>query len=829
MGSERLIRAGLWSVSDGCVSSQRGDAQTRYYAKRFTFTLGVDAEVTIALSSSVDTYLYLLWGHGAAGDLRAYNDDADSTTRDSRLKLDLVAGKYTIEATAVVPRQEGSFTLTVGADVAAAVPVTVTRLAGSYDAAVGELFSAGFNYGPGAAEVSVKSVEPSGLTLTLADGSGSAGFAGTPKLAGSYTVVLEFVQPGLTENEEFTVDASCAAGHFQQADRSCEPCTAPLGGVGSGRLGLSAGSWDEGCVLPAGRMGRSGAFYARHYTFTLSDAAEVTIDLESRTQDTYLFLLRGHGPDATPVARDDDGGRSYNSRLANLELKAGGYTISASTYHRRRTGDFSVAALGVLGLRESYRATVGEVFSAGFKYRPRAAALKIASVTPEGLSLKPADLNGDVGIAGTPTKVGTYTATLELTQGTQTHTSTLIIAATCPTGKAPHIDGSRACTPTATVPAGCSVTSLDRVGRSWWGHVSAEADYSVYGSGAPAACHALSGLRRAVYYSFTVPAFAASDNPPSNQQARVRIKPRPKRSSRPPFSSPGTPLVDGGKPTVGLWKLAQGSQASLVKRQTTAAGRDPSLDAVLPAGRYLVEITPTTTSTKQGGFTLDVWLPVPEKVHTDVKKLGNTGLNGAGMTLEGFLEARGSICYGAHTTCPTDADNPFDPPSPTYPWLPFSTDKCSIPEALAKGIEAWINQQILEYSSPFTTPQLVDLAQYMEDHAKFGEKENETVSLVFACMRHDFNWRNLYRVEHHLQHGDAWNKNVRQQADNRFNEDLKRLCEANRTSSSATHSNYTWKLVDVKLRDKCLEVADAMKFGVQTYPMFLINYGSNKV
>ena len=81
---------------------------------------------------------------------------------------------------------------------------------------------------------------------------------------------------------------------------------------------------------------------------------------------------------------------------------------------------------------------------------------------------------------------------------------------------------------------------------------------------------------------------------------------------------------------------------------------------------------------------------------------------------------------------------------------------------------------ILQHSPPFTTPQLVDLAQYIRDHATFG---TQTVSFVFACMRHDFNWRNLYRVEHHLRHGDAWNDTVRAQADDRFNLDLKRLCK----------------------------------------------------
>ena len=130
---------------------------------------------------------------------------------------------------------------------------------------------------------------------------------------------------------------------------------------------------------------------------------------------------------------------------------------------------------------------------------------------------------------------------------------------------------------------------------------------------------------------------------------------------------------------------------------------------------------------------------------------------------------------------------------------------------------------ILQHSPPFTTPQLVDLAQYIRDHATFG---TQTVSFVFACMRHDFNWRNLYRVEHHLRHGDAWNDTVRAQADDRFNLDLKRLCNANRGRAPVTHRHYSWE-VPRDLVAKCREVADAMKFGVQTYPMFRISYGDD--
>lgn len=90
LGSQTLTRSGSWSSSDGCISSQRGNAQTPYYAKRFTFTLSVDAEVTINLSSSRNTYLYLLSGHSTSGTVRAQNDDAE--LNDTQLAPDPRSG-----------------------------------------------------------------------------------------------------------------------------------------------------------------------------------------------------------------------------------------------------------------------------------------------------------------------------------------------------------------------------------------------------------------------------------------------------------------------------------------------------------------------------------------------------------------------------------------------------------------------------------------------------------------------------------------------------------------------------------------------------------------
>ena len=49
----------------------------------------------------------------------------------------------------------------------------------------------------------------------------------------------------------------------------------------------------------------TGDRYTRFYTFTLDEAADVTITLES-DEDTYLYLLEGHGRNGTVLYEEDD-------------------------------------------------------------------------------------------------------------------------------------------------------------------------------------------------------------------------------------------------------------------------------------------------------------------------------------------------------------------------------------------------------------------------------------------------------------------------------------------------------------------------------------------
>ena len=117
--------------------------------------------------------------------------------------------------------------------------------------------------------------------------------------------------------------------------------------------------WDSRC--PSRDSDRSSR-YAHYYTFTLTEAAEVTIILES-DKDTYLYLLERSGQDDTTLLCQND---DYGTRLGGLPcdvidfelasgvdsaivatLDPGDYLIEATTFGTGVTGDFT---LGLSGL-----------------------------------------------------------------------------------------------------------------------------------------------------------------------------------------------------------------------------------------------------------------------------------------------------------------------------------------------------------------------------------------------------------------------------------------------------------------------------------------------
>ena len=102
-------KQGTWDSS--CLSQRNGSKYARFY----TFTLDNRSDVTIDLTSSTDTYLYLMSGHGKNGVALYENDDIDTAAQNynSRISEKLAPGDYTIEATTYGSRKIGSFNLSI--------------------------------------------------------------------------------------------------------------------------------------------------------------------------------------------------------------------------------------------------------------------------------------------------------------------------------------------------------------------------------------------------------------------------------------------------------------------------------------------------------------------------------------------------------------------------------------------------------------------------------------------------------------------------------------------------------------------------------------------
>jgi len=93
-----------------CASIHREGKYARFYA----FTLGVETEVEIKLTSTVDTYLNLLEGADSGGRIVGYNDDEEpGVITNSLIERILSVGTYTVEATTYDSAATGSFTLTI--------------------------------------------------------------------------------------------------------------------------------------------------------------------------------------------------------------------------------------------------------------------------------------------------------------------------------------------------------------------------------------------------------------------------------------------------------------------------------------------------------------------------------------------------------------------------------------------------------------------------------------------------------------------------------------------------------------------------------------------
>ena len=299
--SADVSESGEWVVD--CASENRSGSYARFY----TFTLDEPVEVQIDLTSEDDPYLFLLDGGGRDGDVKAENDDVDldGGDFDSRLTVELEAGTYTVEATTYGAATTGDFTLTIDV-VEPEVAPSGLRMESNRSGADGRVLS----------EHNVLRYTLTGLTNGV-----------------EYYIQVRAVTGASTGEWSASATATPGATDTATPPEVVDECVTDLGTLSADVS--ESGEWTDDCESE----NRSGS-YARYYTFTLDEPAEVQIDLSSE-EDTYLFLLDGGGRDGDVNAENDDIGshrRCLQPQLAS-DCRTGGRDIHHRGDDIRRSDD----------------------------------------------------------------------------------------------------------------------------------------------------------------------------------------------------------------------------------------------------------------------------------------------------------------------------------------------------------------------------------------------------------------------------------------------------------------------------------------------------------
>ena len=369
--------SGTWSSS--CLSSRR----TGRYARLYSFDITSTSTVAIDLTSAIDTYLYLLEGIAVL----EYDDDGGDEGFDSRIVRELGPGTYTIEATTYFAGRAGDFDLEIGVTPSATNPPTPaptpsatsttpssgnvwTATLGSvqrsdefgYDDSFGTLMGGTFEYDGTSYTIEyLKWDRSEDELLLLLDRClkrtefVSLQIGSTPF---SNTDLDEVREPDseCNRNREYgqrfefhdvsdnplvagvTYDITITLGTSSTTAPTNSGCVIPLGEV-SGYLERDDETWVSSCAS----VNRENS-YAKFYSFTLSQMADVQVDLISTLQrDPYLYLLEGSGTTGAQIASDDDGGPLNRDSRITSRLLPGAYTIEATTYRAGVSGDFEIS------------------------------------------------------------------------------------------------------------------------------------------------------------------------------------------------------------------------------------------------------------------------------------------------------------------------------------------------------------------------------------------------------------------------------------------------------------------------------------------------------
>ena len=178
--------------------------------------------------------------------------------------------------------------------------------------------------------------EDANTYLYMQEGAGTTGRSfrsqGSPE---GYSNIEDWFAAGTYTIEAATYEAAQTGSFTLSVNRPGEPddCVEIM------PTAVITGSWNSDCA-----SGRRPGSYVRLYTFTLAEASEVMIELESGVAGTYLYLLQGGG--RTGRVLEDYGSERGSAQLGHT-LSAGTYTIEVATYGEGQTGEFTLTVNGL--------------------------------------------------------------------------------------------------------------------------------------------------------------------------------------------------------------------------------------------------------------------------------------------------------------------------------------------------------------------------------------------------------------------------------------------------------------------------------------------------
>ena len=342
----------LGQTVDGVLEAS--DDRTRFgdgsFADNYELTLTTAQTVTIEMGSSAfDTFLFVY----DSAENPVGEDDDGGTGGNSRLELTLPAGTFIIEATSFTPGDSGAYTLSVSG-VPAPVPApislgqTVNGVLEASDARtrVGDSsFADNYQLTLITAQTVTIEMNSSAFDTSLFVVDSSENFVGDAD--GEPNSRLELMLPAGT----FIIEALS----FFRGDGG--PYTLSVSGEAApAPRPISVGQTLSGVLEVSDVPSSAGdGSFADNYQLTLTTAQTVTIEMNSSTFDTFLFVVDSAD---NLLGVDNNGGSGSNSRLV-LTLRAGTFIIEATSS--------SPSAGGPYTLSVSAHQITGVLDAAGFK------------------------------------------------------------------------------------------------------------------------------------------------------------------------------------------------------------------------------------------------------------------------------------------------------------------------------------------------------------------------------------------------------------------------------------------------------------------------------